>query len=144
MGRPLSAEQLEAVPSHPVALTASEITGLVGLFQTMLDRTEARIIGRLDANASGAAERWAKHDAEALEERTRTVARFESVESDVRTHLKQAHDRDIIARERLRTITGPVSWLWAHWRDVVLLLIGLIALGTFVVESANRWLGGHP
>ena len=139
-----------AIPPHPVALSSAEITGLIGLFQTMLDRTERNILDRLDANAAGASERWAKHDAELDANTKRITARFEAVESAIATttqalkvHLDREHEEDVRMDARIRPIRGSLGWLWAHWRDIVLLVIGLIAAGTFVVEAFGRALGSH-
>jgi hypothetical protein len=139
-----------AVPPHPVALTASEITGLIGLFQTMLDAMEGRIIDRLDINSRGATERWQKHDAELATNTARVVARFEKVETAIdlttkalQAHLDREHDDDVRMDARIRPIRGSIGWVWSHWRDIVLLVIGLIALGTFLVESFGRVIGPH-
>ena len=138
------------VPPHPVALTASEITGLIGLFQTMLDAMEGRIIERLDANSRGASDRWRKHDEELAANTKRVVERFEKVEAAIATttkvlqaHLDREHEEDVRMDARIRPIRGTVGWLWAHWRDVVLLIIGVIAAGTFIVEAFGRVLGPH-
>lgn len=138
------------VPPHPVTLTASEITGLIGLFQTMLDAMEGRIIDRLDANSRGASDRWRKHDEELAANTQRVVARFERVEAAIATtakalemHLDREHDDDVRMDARIRPIRGSLGWVWAHWRDLVLLGIGLVALGTFIVEAFGRVLGPH-
>jgi hypothetical protein len=138
------------VPPHPVALSPSEITGLIGLFQTMLDRTERNILDRLDDNSKGASARWRKHDDELEVNRGLIVARFEALEAAIATTSKalealldREHDDDVRMDARIRPLRGSISWLWVHWRDIVLLLIGMVALGTFMVESFGRVLGPH-
>jgi hypothetical protein len=139
------------VPPRPVTLTAAEITGLIGLFQTMLDKTEGRILDAMADNSERATERWAKHDRE-LEANTRRVAeRFAAVDARLQATvgtlqelLDREHDDDVRMDARIRPIRGSLAWLWGHWRDIVLLIIGLIAMGTFLVESFGRVLGPHP
>lgn len=138
------------IPPHPVALSPSEITSLIGLFQVMLDRTERNILDRLDDNSKGASARWRKHDEELATNRGLIVDRFERVEAAIATTSKaleavldRDHDDDVRMDARIRPLRGTLGWLWAHWRDLVLLLIGLIALGTFMVESFGRVLGPH-
>jgi hypothetical protein len=138
------------VPPQPITLTASEITGLIGLFQTMLDKTEGRILDAMAGNSERATERWAKHDAELERNTKRVTDRFAQIDARLQTtvdtlqaHLDREHDDDIRMDARIRPIRGSLAWLWAHWRDVVLLMIGLIALGTFAVEAFGRVLGPH-
>lgn len=138
------------VPPQPVALTSAEITGLIGLFQTMLDRTERNILDRLDDNAKGAADRWRKHDDELATNTKRVVERFEKVEAAIATavatlqaHLDREHDEDVRLDARLRPIRGSVAWLWAQRRDIVIVLIGLGVFATFLVEAFGRALGPH-
>jgi hypothetical protein len=138
------------VPLQPVVLTSAEITGLIGLFQTMLDRTERNILDRLDDNSRGAAARWAKHDEELATNTRRVVERFEKVEAAIvtttealRAHLDREHDEHVRMDARLSPIRGSVAWLWDQRRDIVILLIGLGVLATFVVEAFGRVLGPH-
>lgn len=138
------------VPSHPVALTASEITGLIGLFQTMLDKTEANIVKVMEGNSERATERWAKHDLELAANTKRVTDRFAAIDARLQltadalqAHLDREHEEDIRMDARIRPIRGGLGWLWAHWRDIVLLVIGVIAAGTFVVEAFGRVLGPH-
>ena len=139
-----------AVPPHPVALTAPEITALIGLFQGMLDRTERNILDRLDENSRGATMRWTKHDDELAANTRRITVRFEKVENaiDVTTkaleaHLDREHDEDIRMDARIRPIRGSIAWVWQQRRDIVIVLIGLGVFATFLVEAFGRALGPH-
>lgn len=138
------------VPPQPVVLTSAEITGLIGLFQTMLDRTERNILDRLDGNAKSATARWVKHDDDARAAAARTDARFVKIEEALDTtvntlqaYLDREHDEDVRMDARIRPLRGSIGWLWNQRRDIVIVLIGLVALGTFLVEAFGRVLGPH-
>jgi hypothetical protein len=153
--RPVTDDQLTpalaaVVPPQPVVLTSAEITGLIGLFQTMLDRTERNILDRLDDNSRGATARWTKHDEDAAAKEARTAARFLKIETALDTtvatlqaHLDREHDEDIRMDARIRPIRGSLAWLWNQRRDIVIVLIGLGVLATFLVESFGRIVGPH-
>jgi anti-sigma-K factor RskA len=135
----------------PPTLSAAEVTALVGLFQGMLMGTESRILAAMADNSRAAAERWAKHDAELAANTERVTKRFAELDSRLETtaaalksYLDREHDDDIRMDARIRPIRGSIGWLWAHWRDVVLLTIGLIALGTFLVDFFGHTFGLQP
>jgi hypothetical protein len=145
---PTNHEASSPVPT--LGLSAVEVTNLVNLFQTMLLAMEQRLVAKMDDNSRMASERWAAHDRD-FETSTRlAAARMEEIEKSILTvetslnaHLKRERDEDIRMDARIRPITGSLSWLWLHWRDIVLLVIGIIAAGTFIVESFGRILGPH-
>jgi len=144
---PLSA----VVPPQPVVLTSAEITGLIGLFQTMLDRTERNILDRLDTNAKGASERWEKHDAEFAASTARVNARFVKIEERLQTtadtlaaYLAREHDEDVRMDARIRPIRGSIGWVWSQRREIVIVLIGLGVLVSFLAETFGRVFGLHP
>ena len=137
------------VPSAPVVLTSAEITGLIGLFQTMLDRTERNILDRLEFNSRGAADRWRKHDDELTANTARVVARFEKVEASIdvtskalQAHLDREHEDDIRMDARVRPVQIGVAWAAGHWKDIAILLVGIIGLFAVAADIASRYLGG--
>lgn len=123
----------------------------MSLINSMLQAMEYRILQRLDQNSLAATERWAKHDAELAANTKRVVDRFEKLElaleatnQSVREHHQREHEKQLVVDARIRPIRGSIAWLWLHWRDIVLLLIGLIALGTFVADAIGHGLGVNP
>jgi hypothetical protein len=135
----------------PPILGNGDVTALMSLINSMLQAMEFRILQRLDLNSQAATERWAKHDAELAENTKRVVDRFERLELaleatnvSVRDHHQREHERQIVTDARIRPIRGSISWLWLHWRDVVLLIIGMIALGTFLVDFFGHTFGVTP
>ena len=123
-------------------LSPTEVTALIALIDTRLGRTEDRIISRLDANSSGATERWAKHDLELAENTKRVVARFLLIEKSLDDHIVIAndhfareHDATITSAARQRPVRLTVAWLAANWKDLVILAVGiLVVLGILGIE----------
>ena len=123
-------------------LSPTEVTALIALIDTRLGRTEDRIIARLDANSTGATERWVKHDAELAENVLRTTNRFLLIERALDDHIQIAnahfgreHDAVLVSAARQRPVRLTISWLAANWKDLVILAVGaLVLLGILGVE----------
>ena len=140
-----------SVPVVAVAngvMSVVEVTGLVNLFTSMLNTSTAQIISRIDSNAAAETERWRKHDAELERNREQVVARFLKVESALDNHLVVAnsffakeHDEEVASDARVRPVKSAVGWLWLHWRDILLLVIGLFAFMTLVIDAFGHMLG---
>ncbi len=129
-------------PSLPAyAITSSDVTALVSLFNTMLVAMEARIIARLDQNALGAAERWSLHEREhAAHEKA-----YAELEARLDEHIRKsteiwAHVREEELREdaRIEPIKNGAAWLWANWRTLLLLIVAGIAILGFSGETLDR------
>ena len=123
-------------------LSSTEVTALIALIDTRLGRTEDRIIARLDANSTGATERWVKHDAELAENVLRTTNRFLLIERALDDHIQIAnahfgreHDAVLVSAARQRPVRLTISWLAANWKDLVILAVGvLVVLGILGIE----------
>jgi len=123
-------------------LSPTEVTALIALIDTRLGRTEDRIIARLDANSTGATERWVKHDAELAENVLRTTNRFLLIERALDDHIQIAnahfgreHDAVLVSAARQRPVRLTISWLAANWKDLVILAVGvLVVLGILGIE----------
>jgi len=123
-------------------LSPTEVTALITLIDTRLGRTEDRIIARLDANSTGATERWVKHDAELAENVLRTTNRFLLIERALDDHIQIAnahfgreHDAVLVSAARQRPVRLTISWLAANWKDLVILAVGvLVVLGILGIE----------
>jgi len=123
-------------------LSPTEVTALLALIDTRLGRTEDRIIARLDANSTGATERWVKHDAELAENVLRTTNRFLLIERALDDHIQIAnahfgreHDAVLVSAARQRPVRLTISWLAANWKDLVILAVGvLVVLGILGIE----------
>jgi hypothetical protein len=120
-------------------LTATDVTALVSLMSGMLDRMESRIIARLDENARGASERWAKHDTELAENTKRVVKRFELVEADLLTvsnclkgHMDKEHDEELASAIRVQPIKGGIRFVVANWQSLVILVISILVIGGLI------------
>ena len=123
-------------------LSPTEVTALIALIDTRLGRTEDRIIARLDANSTGATERWVKHDAELAENVLRTTNRFLLIERALDDHIQIAnahfdreHDAVVTSAARQRPVRLTLAWLAANWKDLVILAVGaLVILGILGIE----------
>jgi anti-sigma-K factor RskA len=123
-------------------LSVVETTALIALIDLRLGRLEDNIIGRLDSNAAGATERWAKHDADLAENTKRVVARFLLIEKVLdehiviaNAHFDREHDAVVTSAARQRPVRLTLAWLAANWKDLVILAVGaLVLLGILGVE----------
>jgi hypothetical protein len=107
---------------------------VIHLFEVMLLAMERRLVEKMDDNSRLASERWAKHDLELEQNSKRITDRFVMIETQLGLHLAQVRDRKLIVDARSQPIRKALGWLWDHWRDVVLLAIGLFALLAAITE----------
>jgi len=140
----------EPIPEVPSRWSASDVIGVINVFERMLLAMEARLVAKMDENSRLASDRWAQHDAQLAANEKKIVDRFARLEGDLVTmetvlnaHLKKEETESIVNEARIRPIMGSIAWFWKNWRDVVLLVIGVIAMGTFLVEAYGRALGPH-
>jgi len=141
--------QVAPVAAVAPSMTASEVATLVSLFQTMLDRTERNILDRLDENSRGANARWTKHDEELDRNREAIAGKFLAMEKRLDDHLVIAnahftreHDDDLVMQARVRPVQIGVAWAANHWKDIVILSVGVVGLFAVAADIASRYLGG--
>lgn len=115
--------------------TGSDVLGIITVFERMLLAMEARLVAKMDDNSQAAAERWARHDRELEASTARMEERFQKVEHNLLTvetllegHLQKDREEDLVSAARVAPVKTTFTWLWSHWRDLVLVAIGLIAL----------------
>ncbi len=128
-------------------MSASDVTALITVFQAMLDRSEQRIIARLDSNAQGAAERWAVHAKEhgAIEARmSKHEGDFESFRLKAIAFYDKYHESEIAEQARIAPVRDAASWLWGNWRTLLLFAVALLAVLSFVGDSLGHLLGIQP
>ena len=132
-------------------MSVTEVTGLVQLFNNQLLAMEGRLSAKMDDNSRAAADRWRKHDEELEANTSRIVTRFEKIEGHIikvetvlTAHLDREHDEDVASEARVKPVKTVVGWLWLHWRDLVLLFIGIVAAGTFFLDWVTHVLEGIP
>lgn len=123
------------------SMTAGDVTALITVFQAMLDRSERRIIERLDQNSAGASERWTLHEKEHGAIDTR-MAQGEAILTE---HIAKSmafyekyHAEEIAEEARLQPFKLSVQWLWANWRTILLLMVALVAILGFSGETLDR------
>lgn len=130
---------------------ASDVLGVINVFERMLLAMEARLVAKMDDNSRLATERWAAHDRDLEANTKRIVERFARIEADfielekeLREHLRKEEREDIAAEARVKPLKGMVAWFWRNWRDVVLLLIGIVAASTFIIDAVGHFTSGTP
>jgi len=124
-----TAEQVLVTPQEVKTMTATEITGLVNLFNGMMIAMEGRLIAKLDENSRGAADRWAKHDRDLETNTARVIARFEKMESAILTvektleaHLDREHEENLIMEARVRPVKTFAEYLSRNWKTIFLII----------------------
>jgi hypothetical protein len=131
--------------SSPVAWTAADVTGIVGLFNGMLVAMEGRLIDKLNENSRGATERWAKHDREMDANREAVLSRFAKVETSILTvetclnaHLDKEHDEELAAKARVQPVVVSAQYLSRNWKTVLLILFSILALAGLIDDATLR------
>lgn len=126
---------------HVGQMSAADVTALITVFQNMLDRSERRIIERLDQNSAGASERWALHEREHGAIDTR-MAQGEAILTE---HIAKSmafyekyHAEEIREAARLEPFKLSLAWVWANWRTILLLIVALVAILGFSGETLDR------
>lgn len=123
------------------AMTAGDVTALISVFQNMLDRSEQRIIARLDQNSTTGAERWMLHEKEhgAIEVRmSKHEADFETFRDKAIAVYDHYHEQEVAEEARLQPFKLSAQWLWTNWRTILLLLVALVAILGFSGETLDR------
>jgi hypothetical protein len=140
-----------STPTGVGGISTLDVTALMGIFGSMLDRMERNILARLDENARGAAERWRLHDEQLARDRAAVIERFtaveghvERVDADMAAHHKAAHEEQLVRQARVRPVQTAAGFLWANWKTILLLVVALLAVLGFVGDTLNRIVGGLP
>jgi hypothetical protein len=123
-------------------MTVVEVTALVTLFNQMLGQSTTTILSAMADNSRMASERWAHHDAQLAENTKRVTDRFASIDAELQTTanalaawLSKEHDEDVRMDARIKPITGSVSWLVLHWKELALLLLGIATFVNLILNS---------
>lgn len=131
-------------------LSARDVTSLVQLFNVMLNAMEGRIVRKIDDYAHSESRRWEEHaaDVQRLTESwtTRAIAietTIADLERRLDDHLDKEHDEEVRADARIRPVKTVAEWFVFHWRDLVILGIGIIALLGFLGDTLSHLLTGH-
>lgn len=60
------------------------------------------------------------------------------LESSVHEHHSKEERRELARQAQIQPVRSIFGWAWDHWRDVVLLAIGIFASATFIAEFIAR------
>jgi len=131
------------------SMSVTEVTGLVQLFNNQLLATEGRLFAKMDDNSRREAERWVKHDQELSDNRVSIVIRFEKmeksillVEESLQRHLDREREEQIVVNARVQPVKNVFMWMVVNWKNVAILLIGLLGFAAVAADIIARYLGG--
>ena len=145
---------------EPKPTSVAEATGLIAAVATLISSSTSTIMARLDALERGETTRWRLHDEELERNRATITEKFEKIETELaaeivrveqalETHLKIAnihfareHDDDLVMQGRVRPIKTGVAWIVANYKNIVILLIGILGFVAVAADIAARYLGG--
>jgi hypothetical protein len=134
-------DEQPSLPEIPARWSASDVLGVINVFERMLLAMESRLVAKMDDNSRSASERWASHDLTLAANEKKIITRFERLEGDLikmeevlNGHLRKEEHEDLVNEARIRPIKGSLAWFWRNWRDILLLFIGLVAAGTFFLD----------
>jgi hypothetical protein len=143
-------------PTSSVADAAS----LIAAVATLVAGSTATIITRLDALERGETTRWRLHDEELERNRKTITTKFEKIENELaaeivrvekaleahlvvaNAHFARERDEDLVMDGRVRPIRTGVAWLVANYKNIVILLIGILGFIAVAADIAARYLGG--
>jgi len=107
------------------------------------------IVSRIDAMERSENDRWRLHDEELERNRTTVTSKFLKIEAQLDAHIKIANDRwakehddDVRMDARVRPVQIGVAWAVNHWKDIVILLVGIVGLLAIAADVVSRYLGG--
>lgn len=124
-----------------VAVSMDAVATFVHTFAAMLSSTEARLSEQLRENATTARERWQTWEREFERYRDQTERRLTSLEGSVHEHHSQEERRQIAYQARVRPVQRILGWVWDNRRDLLLVLIGAIALATLWIDFLSHAFG---
>ena len=122
-------------PTNGNGLSGADMLALMSHITGLLTAMEGRIMERLSDNASGAEDRWRKHDA--ASERTIGAIREEIaiLRADFTEHLRLAnvhfskeHDEEVAGQARTKPIRTVATILLANWKSIALAIFALMGI----------------
>jgi len=122
-------------PVNGNGLSGTDMLALMGHITGLLTAMEGRIMERLSDNASGAEDRWRKHDAVAKEQLSAIHTEIGLVRADLNAHLVVAnlhfdkeHDEEIAGQARTKPIRTVATILIANWKSIALAIFALMGI----------------
>jgi hypothetical protein len=143
-------EVLEQLAVNDNPMKVSDVTALVRLFMDMLAGTKKDILDEYQRAWKQHAEQHNQsyEQARVDSERAHKELRSEivSVREDLNEHLELATHRwqkedeeDFVFDARVQPLKAVAWWLGKHWRDIVILLVGLLAILGFSTEWLSQF-----
>jgi hypothetical protein len=124
--------------SRPTA-SLDAITTLIHSFALMIQGVEQRITERISANADASKDRWERWETDFRDYRKGIEKRLTLLEASVHDHAEEARQAKIAREAKIRPIRALGLFLVLHWRDILILLIGILALMGFTEATLERF-----
>jgi len=131
-----------AITSDGQGVAIDAVATLVHSFAAMVSAMKSDIIREMTFNAEASKERWTRWERDFEKYQEATDRRIGLLEASVHDHHSQAEKAKIAREAQIKPVRSVFSWLWDHWRDLVLLVIGVMAALTFTAELIARVIGG--
>lgn len=125
---------LEYYEHSAQGMSARDVTALVHLFVSMLQEVKKDLLSALENNSRGAQERWEKHEKEHADLAERLDCHIEEAQKRWKADDQEEERFDA----RVEPIKAFLQWLRYNWKDILLLIIGLLALIGFSTETLER------
>jgi hypothetical protein len=126
-----------------------DAAALIAALGALVNASTATIMARLEENSRGATERWRLNDERVADDARRSEARVEKIEKSIlvvqralEMHLDGHHDEAVVMDGRVRPLKNGVAWMVANYKNIVILLIGLLGFFAVAADLASRYLGG--
>lgn len=133
----------------PIAMTISDVTGILHLFEQMLLAMESRLVAKMDSNSRAATERWAMHDRDLEVNTKRVIERFEKLEkwigtldSALQAHLDKEHDEELVLDARVKPVKTLAQYTSKNWKTILLVAIAVFGALGFAGENLQTLLHG--
>lgn len=138
------------VPVVPIsgAMSARDVTELVKLFVSMLHETKNDLLAAMSANSLAAHDRWTRHEAEHAQLMEQWRCELEELSTKFTAHeevalarwKEQDHEEEVFDA-RVEPLKAGWAWIRKHWRDLLIVMLGLLALLGFSTQTLETLFG---
>lgn len=132
---------------QPVA-SLDAITTLIHSFASMMSSMEKRLADQISHNAGASKERWERWEREFEKYQRDTGRRIELLEEQhsiqqnrVDALYKEKEHDEIVWDSRLGPVKRAGIWLGRHARDIIIVILGILAVLGFSTEAIQRIMG---
>jgi hypothetical protein len=122
------------------AASLDAITTLIHSFGSMMTSMEARLSTQIKENAAASKERWMRWETDFKEYRLANDERVNALRRDLDVHLDERQRDEIRWDSRVEPLRTSGMWLGRHWRDLILMILGVLAVLGFSSDTLHQLL----